>query len=1439
MNREKFRIDKYRILHLYPLSSKNPIDVSLTTFAFPLELNDLKEFSVLYVEYETDSDIRVFIDVEEKSLFGKDAYLVTTLSADKIGPFAFKLLKLSAQFQSHFKLAGIEFLWSLSANNRFQIDIQAKFENLLESFDDEKIVELSQSKVGRTINSFFTTLSLWNSNSLAVWPTNPRYNSKEGSDFFAFFNALQKSTEDWQPEAGNGNEDKYQVRDDLLNSQLMDYQKTTVKWMISREIDGKNTEFFGLFQSFPIQSIFYYPAFGVFSRKSDLSVESIPSGGILADEMGLGKTLEMLALIVSNRKDNKIKKENDDEKEEKLDWKQYKKKKGQKNGLTPVTYTPDKYRTEKQIKTEILKNCTKCKELCVSQKCGWKMEFDAEKIAFLCPQCMAKEDALEVGTTLIIMPETLSMQWYQEIVKHCNENLRVMFYFGLKKNGYLNPHNIAKYDLIFVTYETLFGELPYANFKNFKESGDRKYSPSSMNHVKWWRLIADESQLVETGTTRPAQMCQILQGKYKWAMTGTPILKDIHGLGGLFDFIDFWPLSCDKFWDNFVIPDFLAKVEKNEAGQSWLIKLGSQVMRRNSKSMVEAQIKLPELVEIEKIVKFSTIEERQYKNERDRVRNVIENFVKNVGDESLIKNMKGREKIMGFLGIIKESLISCGEHLNMGMVWINKRKAEDFEMPNPKNIVLRMICKKKEEIEEIVRQIIKCSISDAEIQWLDGNFEGVAKGYEEVLRMIEIVEDLNRDFEQIEIEEEDETGEKPAKMPKIEEEEDDEDETGEQSTSELQIARKPMEIETNSIVHTMVNLQKLAQITPKGGEIIENFGGISKVREHLDSSILKFLTSDLAKLDEMHLNLMSSEEEADQKSCVKIIENLTTFYENQEICDDSLVKSLNLRKLEKFCANLPFWPIFDDMKKHFADGAVKLEQPVSKYHNEETCMGICNNLSFSELYPTYKLATNFDIYKNLSIHLSNIVNLSQELNNDFGLLIDYFKDLSTYDNINNANLAVFPCQHSIINRICVDENERKIEKDKLKCKICRVRHSLTHFRFLIGLASFHGIPKNENVRKRFEIAEFIEMILEKEPKREFVDEIGCFHKYTHRLVGMSRNIRDSCIKLIKYEEKLRNLSLVENRKTMEELTKGYPIKADEENFDRKFREAAHNRYSRAVETFLPKLNQFCTEFRYLVTLCCEEGDDDETRCCPVCWKDLDVLAIFPCAHRICQDCFEELKGKSPHSDSIACSTCCQFFKLIEIIIARQPIRQQTNSNVIDGITLAVKLEETIKLIREILQENEENKIILFTNFEIQRPIWKFLTMILGKAKVPFIEVNTVHYGKNMSEFENSKNCRVLLCSLSRCANGLNLTHANHIIFLDPTHLSSVIQQAIGRIARIGQKNAMKVYHMIVETSIDEEIRKIARSGMHLKGTATEKTDLTVGQLRQMFGIRHV
>jgi SNF2 family DNA or RNA helicase len=65
-----------------------------------------------------------------------------------------------------------------------------------------------------------------------------------------------------------------------------------------------------------------------------------------------------------------------------------------------------------------------------------------------------------------------------------------------------------------------------------------------------------------------------------------------------------------------------------------------------------------------------------------------------------------------------------------------------------------------------------------------------------------------------------------------------------------------------------------------------------------------------------------------------------------------------------------------------------------------------------------------------------------------------------------------------------------------------------------------------------------------------------------------------------------------------------------------------------------------------------------------------------------------------------------------------------------------------------------------------------------------------------------------LCMTSVGSQGLTLTAANHIIMMEPSYVPSDIDQAAGRIWRIGQQKACEVWILLVRNSVEERLLEI-------------------------------
>ncbi len=73
--------------------------------------------------------------------------------------------------------------------------------------------------------------------------------------------------------------------------------------------------------------------------------------------------------------------------------------------------------------------------------------------AYVCPHCWTLREPVESGATLIVSPGSISYQWIEEIRKHVRrKNVKMLFYEGTKKAGYIQPRALARYAAISLTF---------------------------------------------------------------------------------------------------------------------------------------------------------------------------------------------------------------------------------------------------------------------------------------------------------------------------------------------------------------------------------------------------------------------------------------------------------------------------------------------------------------------------------------------------------------------------------------------------------------------------------------------------------------------------------------------------------------------------------------------------------------------------------------------------------------------------------------------------------------------------------------------------------------------------------------------------------------------------------------------------------------------------
>lgn len=93
----------------------------------------------------------------------------------------------------------------------------------------------------------------------------------------------------------------------------------------------------------------------------------------------------------------------------------------------------------------------------------------------------------------------------------------------------------------------------------------------------------------------------------------------------------------------------------------------------------------------------------------------------------------------------------------------------------------------------------------------------------------------------------------------------------------------------------------------------------------------------------------------------------------------------------------------------------------------------------------------------------------------------------------------------------------------------------------------------------------------------------------------------------------------------------------------------------------------------------------------------------------------------------------------------------------------------------------------------------------------------------VSDFQKGKS-PIFLISLKAGGVGLNLTTANYVIHLDPWWNPAIEQQATDRAYRIGQKQAVTVYHLISHHTIEEKILRLHENKRALSDSILEGAD---------------
>ncbi|CRG87936.1 putative ATP-dependent helicase C144,05 [Talaromyces islandicus] len=210
--------------------------------------------------------------------------------------------------------------------------------------------------------------------------------------------------------------------------------------------------------------------------------------------------------------------------------------------------------------------------------------------------------------TLIITPPAILNQWKEEILAHA-PSLSVYEYTGLHKHSETSDEDLlqmlAGNDVVLTTYNILSREVHHTGVAptwTLRHEKRLKIRNTPRVGISWWRVCLDEAQMIENGVSNAARAARLIPRVNAWAITGTPIRKDMRDLLGLLQFLKYEPLcSFPTLWTA-IFNDY------HPAFKSIINKLAL----RHSKDFVRKDLRLPPQKRIVITIPFTAVEEQHY-----------------------------------------------------------------------------------------------------------------------------------------------------------------------------------------------------------------------------------------------------------------------------------------------------------------------------------------------------------------------------------------------------------------------------------------------------------------------------------------------------------------------------------------------------------------------------------------------------------------------------------------------------------------------------------------------------------------------------------------------------------------------------------------------------------------------------------------------------------
>lgn len=246
-----------------------------------------------------------------------------------------------------------------------------------------------------------------------------------------------------------------------------------------------------------------------------------------------------------------------------------------------------------------------------------------------------------LGPTLIITSKTIMTEWKVQGIEKFFEHVNVIYlhrdFVDEKTIVSLTPETIKAYDLVITTYDVCVGVNKTTKyFKDcFEMAGEQSLARNKLISVnlrsvdtlhkytnntgfnllyttQWERIICDESQRFVNFETTTYHCMMALVGKYKWCISGTPIMNYDTDIWAQFRFCGYKTITTPSGWKKSGPTHF-----KLEQLGDWIYNVTYE----------DVGITLPEKTEINHVVAMDEFQAGHYQNLKDKSHEIYNKMI--------------------------------------------------------------------------------------------------------------------------------------------------------------------------------------------------------------------------------------------------------------------------------------------------------------------------------------------------------------------------------------------------------------------------------------------------------------------------------------------------------------------------------------------------------------------------------------------------------------------------------------------------------------------------------------------------------------------------------------------------------------------------------------------------------------------------------------------